>query len=280
MIEISFIIPCYNVEKYLDSCIKSIQNLGIKQENYEIIIIDDGSKDNTINIMKEYEDLDNIKLIFFDKPSGYAGKPRNAGLKIAKGEFISFIDPDDKFTGQGLYEVYKKYHQDYDLIISSFVLKNPYGKLTDKIILKDKDSNQKKDLWPQIKNVCNQRSLFKKQFIVDNKIMFYEDCRSQDLLFLYSCYVKVAKIRLTSNIVLEYLDERENSISNVISDKYIETSLLAFTRLYQLINNKLSKREVKNIMSEHFIGYYLNVRKVINKEQKQKIKVFINEVNL
>lgn len=89
---ISVIVPIYNVEKYLSKCIDSIINQTYK--NLEIILVDDGSPDNCPKICDEYEKKDSrIKVIH--KENGGLSDARNAGMKIAKGEYISFIDSDD-----------------------------------------------------------------------------------------------------------------------------------------------------------------------------------------
>lgn len=89
---ISVIIPVYKVEKYLDECIQSVINQTYK--NLEIILVDDGSPDNCGKICDEYAKKDNrIKVIH--KENGGLSSARNAGLDIARGEYISFIDSDD-----------------------------------------------------------------------------------------------------------------------------------------------------------------------------------------
>ena len=91
--KISIIIPCYNVEKYLDSCVQSIINQTYK--NLEIILVDDCSTDNTWKIIKQYEKkYDNIKALKNEKNSG-AGYSRNRAVEIASNQYISFIDSDD-----------------------------------------------------------------------------------------------------------------------------------------------------------------------------------------
>lgn len=92
MIKISIIVPVYNVEKYLDRCIKSILNQTFN--NFEIILVDDGSPDNCGRICDEYEKKDKrIKVVH--KENGGLSDARNAGLDIAKGKYIGFVDSDD-----------------------------------------------------------------------------------------------------------------------------------------------------------------------------------------
>lgn len=87
---ISVIIPIYNVESYLQRCLDSIYRNTYK--NLEIICVNDGSTDNSLKILKSQQDE---RVIIIDKENGGVSSARNAGLKIAKGEYIAFVDPDD-----------------------------------------------------------------------------------------------------------------------------------------------------------------------------------------
>ena len=89
---ISAIVPAYNVEKYLERCVNSI--LIQTYENFEIILVDDGSKDQSVEICDKFAQEDNrIKVIH--KENGGLSSARNAGMKIAEGKYIVFIDSDD-----------------------------------------------------------------------------------------------------------------------------------------------------------------------------------------
>ena len=110
--KVSVIIPVYNVEKYLRQCLDSVVNQTLK--DIEIICIDDGSTDNSLNILKEYAQKDNrIKII--SKKNGGLSSARNAGLKFATGEFVGFVDSDDyieRETYENAYEIVYKYNVD------------------------------------------------------------------------------------------------------------------------------------------------------------------------
>lgn len=91
---VSVIIPCYNLEEYIVECIKSVEKQSF--DDFEIIIVDDGSKDNSVNNIKKYisdAEITNIELVC--KKNGGASSARNEGIKYAKGKYISFIDGDD-----------------------------------------------------------------------------------------------------------------------------------------------------------------------------------------
>ena len=119
---ISIIVPVYNVEQYLDDCLVSILNQTYK--NLEIILIDDGSTDNSGKICDEYAKKDS-RIIVFHKENGGVSSARNAGLRIAKGIYIGFVDPDD-WIAEDMYEVLylnaKKYDADVSVCKSKIVI--------------------------------------------------------------------------------------------------------------------------------------------------------------
>lgn len=94
--KISVIIPCYNVKDMVSECLDSIVAQTIGLEHLEIILIDDASADETVSVLKKYEEKypDNIMLVLCEK-NGRQGTARNIGLSYATGDFISFVDSDD-----------------------------------------------------------------------------------------------------------------------------------------------------------------------------------------
>ena len=112
MKKISVIIPVYGVEKYIRKCLESVVNQTYK--NLEIIVVNDGTKDNSMEIVKEYLFDKRIKII--NKENGGISSARNAGLEIATGDYISFVDSDD-YISKNLYSELAKYmEEDYDMV--------------------------------------------------------------------------------------------------------------------------------------------------------------------
>lgn len=116
--KISVIIPCYNVEEYVDACMESIVNQTIGIENMEIILVNDASTDHTLDHLMEWEKKyeENVMVITYDENLRQGGA-RNAGLQYAQGEYISFIDSDDWIeldTYEQLYTIAKQ--GDYDCV--------------------------------------------------------------------------------------------------------------------------------------------------------------------
>ena len=105
--KISVIIPIYNSEQFLSQCLNSIINQSLK--TIEIICVDDGSKDKSLLILKEYQKVDKRLKIFsqYNKGSGLA---RNKGIKYSKGKFIAFMDSDDLYPNNFILEIFIRKH--------------------------------------------------------------------------------------------------------------------------------------------------------------------------
>ena len=114
MPDISVIVPIYNVEKQLKRCIESLINQ--KKNNIEIILVNDGSTDNSGEIAKQYAKKYSDKIVYYDKENGGLSDARNFGIKKANGKYISFVDSDD-YIDLNLYKDLEKYiKEDYDLV--------------------------------------------------------------------------------------------------------------------------------------------------------------------
>ena len=118
MVNLSIIIPCYNSEKYLERC---LQSLIVQKGNYEIIIIDDGSTDNTSIILDRYSVHSNIKI--FKQENKGVSSARNFGLKVAQGEYVLFVDADD-FVSSNYISALESNNDKSDLLMFDFFINN------------------------------------------------------------------------------------------------------------------------------------------------------------
>lgn len=117
--KISIIIPIYNAEKYLEKCLDSIVKQTYK--NIEIICVNDGSKDNSINILSRYNKMDN-RIVLINKENNGLSSARNIGLASATGEFVMFVDSDDWIdidTCEKCLKIMNKYS--VDVVMFSYV---------------------------------------------------------------------------------------------------------------------------------------------------------------
>ena len=133
MVEISIVIPIYNVEKWIDKCLQSVERQTFT--NYEVIIVNDGTEDNSDKIAQRYCDkYDNWKII--NTPNQGLSKARNEGLKCVNGKYIYFLDSDDYIEDdclQLLYELAEKYQ--HDITIGQMKLFSEVIKLDDNVTI-------------------------------------------------------------------------------------------------------------------------------------------------
>ena len=121
MIRLSFILPCYNVDRYVAACLDSIYAQDMQENEYEVICVNDCSTDNTRNVILSYADRHpNLSLIDHHENQTVGGA-RNSGMKAARGEFIWFVDPDDAVKENSLNELYWKAREtDVDVLFFNY----------------------------------------------------------------------------------------------------------------------------------------------------------------
>ena len=117
--KISIIVPVYNVEKYLRRCLDSLLTQSLTE--IEIIAINDGSTDSSLNILSNYREMDN-RLKIIDQPNGGVSSARNAGIDAVKGDYIGFVDPDDWVDEQMYETMYQAVKtENTDILMCSYI---------------------------------------------------------------------------------------------------------------------------------------------------------------
>ena len=221
--KVSIIIPVYNSEKYLSKCLDSIINQTLKE--IEIICVDDGSSDESWNVLKDYALLDNRIKIFF-KENGGAGSARNFGLDNARGEFINFIDSDDWIKLDTLEKCYT-ISKDKNLDILMYLLIN-YNDSTGELY-EDNYYNiscipskfdgivfNYKDVSDAIFNIavspCNK--LIKKSLFDKLNYRFFEGVMFEDNPFFFKLFLNANRI----SIIREYFYYRRRREGSVMAN--------------------------------------------------------------
>ncbi len=137
---LSIVIPVYNTEKFLHECIQSCINQDIDSNDYEIICVNDGSKDGSLSILKDYE-VNHKKIIVIDQQNGGVSVARNNGISVAKGDYIWFVDSDDFIETNCLGKLKEIAGNDYDVIsFGSYAFDERFSKKEFEL-LKSKDSS-------------------------------------------------------------------------------------------------------------------------------------------
>ena len=215
MLKVSVIVPIYNVEKYLEKCINSL--LSQTLEDIQIILVNDGSKDNSGNIAKEYEKNNKDRVIYVEKENGGLSDARNYGLKYATGDFIAFLDSDDYIEKNAYEEMYNKaIEENADYVECDFIWEFPNKIRVDK----QYPYKNKKEMLSFVRVVAWNK-LIKRQLIIDNNLEFPKGLRYEDVEFTYKLIPYINKFAYVDKPFIHYV-QREGSIANVQNERTAE----------------------------------------------------------
>lgn len=202
MKKVSVIIPVWNVEKYLRKCLDSLVNQTFK--DIEIIIINDGSPDNSQVIIDEYKENYPDLIIPYIKENGGQASARNMGLKKAKGEYITFVDSDDWVDTEMIEKMYNKAISTN----SDIVVCNAYSVIDDKIgnleIFKSDDLDSHKRYIINCPGAC-WGQLIKKDIIINNDLYFLEHHFYEDIAVMPALCLYAKKISYLNENLYYYL---------------------------------------------------------------------------
>lgn len=184
---ISVIIPVYNAQDGIKRCVDSLLNQSFK--NFEIILLNDGSKDNSLNILKEYE----LKYSFvrvIDKQNEGVAVTRNKGILLAEGEYTMFMDNDDFVDSDYIETFYQAIHEkNLDLVIGGYKRVNQ-----DNQIIFSQDIQQSE--WSKYIIMAPWAKVYRTEFLKTNNLEFFDYGIGEDIIFNLAAYKTTDKIGL------------------------------------------------------------------------------------
>lgn len=291
---LSIIVPVYNTKEYLKKCLDSI--LKAKIDNTEIIIINDGSKDDSEEVIKPYLKYKEIRYI--KKENEGLAATKNLGLKEAKGKYISFIDSDDSIDKNFYKDAIPYMKDDYDMIVYDYLTIQSDKKYT--TYAKDirfKNMNDEEGLLYTsiMPSSCNK--IVKKELFIKNNLTFpvgliYEDFATTPILFLsakkikyiskpyYNYYIRENSIMRKKEInfdmsyVINILENRLKNFNNYDREKFIFYGYM--WRLDDFVFNPIYTLSLKERFKYSKI-LFKNNRKLFKEINKNKL--FINSLN-
>ncbi len=264
---ISVIIPVYNVEKYIEMSIKSVIEQSYK--NIEIILVDDGSTDNSGNICDTFARKDNRVRVIHKKNSGVSAA-RNTGINASEGEYICFIDSDDYITEdyvKHMYDVAVKYDTDITTsnqfkiwndgkTVELFKRNEPYGTVT----LKSGTETLSDMLYGKTCYATCCCKLYKKDIFKD--IRFPEYRMGEDSFTMYKCFLKATSVAHLYQPDYYYVQHESSAMHSVDYSRfydYIELSD-AFMRIVSKNHPELFLPAVNRLIENNF-WVYMKMRK-------------------
>lgn len=274
--KISIIIPVYKVEKYINRCVESIVNQ--KYKNLEIILVDDGSPDNCPKICDEWAQKDSrIKVIH--KSNGGVSSARNAGLEVASGDYITFVDSDDYLSKDFSYcasKVFDKniYCFSYNLVDSNNSIKVEPNENWGKESINDLNqgavsSSMYNAIWNKI---------FKASIIKENNLRFDTNfVIAEDLKFIIDWFKASNEMNFINVAYYNYFQNDASVMSNVTFKKIENTLSVCEYGIKQLssIENKKTKSFIKKLIGENLITVFVRADRYEPDENKILIERLI-----
>ncbi|XCP84205.1 glycosyltransferase [Roseburia hominis] len=252
--KVSVIIPVYNVEKYLEKCLDSV--IAQEFEDYEVLVIIDGSEDGSEAIARRYEaEYPEILRVLVQENRGLGGA-RNTGIRFAQGEYLLFVDSDDTISPLLLKEVYLRATcTKADIVVFDMEYVNEYGEIIKYEYAKIKNSDyvcfdkiSKILAWPSAWNKLYKRCLF-----IDNGIFYPERLWFEDLATTPKIMLEAKKIEYISKSYYNYL-QRDGSI---MSSSKIERNREIITAIDSIIDYICDKGIYNDIKQEiEFLAVY------------------------
>ena len=236
MPKVSVIIPVYNTEKYLAQCLDSVINQTMRE--LEIICVNDGSTDNSLRVLNAYAEKDS-RIIVIDQSNTNAGAARNNGLKIAKGEYIHFLDSDDYIDETAYAEAYKRaLCKDSDIVV--FLFRDLYddGSLVKKNFLEGFHENKNMSIVSHAKaliytSVAPWNKIYKRSFLINRQITFDEIDVRNDRTFYFKSIISAEKITPLKRFLITHRKDIGTSASRGSQSKFFYSYFISIDNIWE-----------------------------------------------
>ena len=275
----SIVIPVYNVEKYLEKCLNTVLNQNFT--DYEVVCVNDGSTDSSLNILRDYEErYRQLKII--DTENGGTASARNIGLKNANGEYIWFVDADDWIEENSL-QIFDSQLKDEQVDVLCFNGKLVYEK-DGRIEFDEIQTENFTSGWEYYNKyalqgrkfdfVCVVLQVYHREFLIENQLFFDKDVSYEDNLWIPQVFYYAKNVKIVSDYLYFYLIREGSKMTTTSTNP---------KRVFDLVNtaNKLSEFFIskqidksvvyREIAREYFRGFIPEQKLVPYKELKKTI---------
>lgn len=289
-IKVSIIIPIYNVEEYLEECLVSALTQTLKE--IEIICVNDGTLDSSMDIVNRYAKEDG-RIVIVEKENGGLSSARNAGIEVAKGEYVHFLDSDDyilKQTMEVLYEEASKnkldniyfdaesffetddLKEEMSAYVDYYVRKGDYSQIVTGVeMLKKMDENN--EFRP---SACLQ--MVKREFLLKHNIQFYPGIIHEDNLFSIECILEEERVK---HIPEKFYMRRVREESIMTATKEIRSSFgyyICLEELFDRLKGKEFSAELKETITHRLCNIQSNALNKIMNISEDEMEEFIKEL--
>lgn len=268
-IKVSIIIPIYNVEEYLEECLLSALKQTLKE--IEIICVNDGTPDNSMDIVNKYAKEDS-RIVIVEKENGGLSSARNAGMEAAKGEYVYFLDSDDYILEDAMEVLYEQAHdndlddiyfdaesffesedlkEEMSVYVDYYVRKADYSQIVTGLeMLKKMDENN--EFRP---SACLQMA--KREFLLENKIQFYNGIIHEDNLFSLECMLEAKRVK---HVPQQFYMRRVRAESIMTATKEFKSSFGYYMCLEGILDRLKDKNDYSPEIQEAIINRLCNIQ--------------------
>ncbi|SHJ80652.1 Glycosyltransferase involved in cell wall bisynthesis [Clostridium amylolyticum] len=276
---VSIVIPVYNLENYISMTLESIESQSFK--DYEIILVDDGSKDNSCMKIESFFIGKNINYTLIKRTNGGVSRARNIGLNTSTGKYVLFIDGDDSLEATALEKMVKKIEEHKADICHCgyYEFQENSGKVTyrysnNKSYIQEPlpgpmalEKKLKKEIW-----VCTGNALYNKKMLLENQLQYSEGFSyGEDAEFIGKCLYNSKIVTGVSEDLTKLMVRKTSAMNTAFSEKYCD-ALKANRRLWDYISSvhlngqAMPKENLKLLLDYDYINIYLSIAKWIYDE--------------
>lgn len=265
---LSIIVPIYNVEKYLATCLDSILSISVEKDLYEVILINDGSSDRSADIAQK-ACWSNSNVTFYSQENRGLSAARNHGLEKAKGKYIWFVDSDDYIESHNIDRILNimMSNDDIDIIMGIHNYVNPhFTKVINDNVANPREIISGKDALLNGYNPGGVwRLIYKRSFLANNNLDFYVGISREDVEFNLKAMTFAQKVFVTDIIIYNYIKHintlttattRKGLYFNISSDIVVHNSIIKFA---QEIKDKELRLNLTKRVNSIVFGLLLNL---------------------
>ena len=289
--DLSIIVPVYNVEQYVRTCIESIYKQGLDEDRFEVLIVNDGTKDKSMEVIQDII-AQHKNIVVINQENQGLSMARNNGMAKAKGQYILMIDSDDLLIENSLSRLLDlALEEEVDLLVADFLeMDNEIITSSSSYVNQNRFEFKRKtgiqlfleDLNP---NQCYVwRTLYKRSFILENNLKFVPGIRYQDVPFTHEAYIKANNCIKTSWLLNIYRKNRPGASTHSFSFKKAKDFCVVIRETWKLRKTKglppMVVQKIKDDVYATFSTLFYHTLHTINNplDQYEILKILNQEV--
>ena len=231
--KVTIIIPAYNSQEYIGRCLDSVFAQAF--QDYEVLVLNDGSTDETGEIVKKYA-RSNKQLRYVEQENIGVARTRNKALKLANGEFVAFLDNDDFIDSDYIEKLLPSKNE--DVVISGYKRPDVKGKIVREVRLE-------KTNWSKFVVPAPWAKIYKRKYLLDNKIEFLDNNIGEDVYFNLIALLSTEKIKILRYVGYNWFFN-EKSVSNTKQKRYSDINV------FDLLNESYDELKRRRLLDANY----------------------------